>query len=481
MSADPASASRSNKKRKSSDKGKAIKIRVYPADPDVDPVVCSFPGGLPSSLQTTTNGSSDATSAHPPRFLWRRPAADKSKTSGSLIGKDEACLFESQAPAQGQNKCRTKLCVGIYDKKKGKLTLHQAASNGTVFALQQSVPSYLETAGPNVDSNKTAAEQRRALFEDFGSAKKRKVLRSEAATKVNVDSVVGAGNLMVDNFLNGGGMSESNRRAVEERRNQAEQGEGNQTKIQDAVDTATREWRNAFLPNYKEDAKEPDEVYNAKDMLGDEAWGQVSRVVDACMRKDDVADALVRGSEQEAAEGDDEKKSKDWNKSIEDLICDIPTDGPWAKHQFKCAVALNHFISLYLQNSKRRFIRPIPEGKARWYGVPVQVIYRFLDLFTTQMTNDDGETGFVMSKANKDKCCVHMLLLYVMAEGGKTMKSGNIKPIADDLQMDAKDASHLLRLAGCTVAKKAGTNKTSAVLLAPLKFPAAKRGAGRGR
>jgi hypothetical protein len=471
----------SKSKRKSTDKNESIKIRVHAADPDVDPVVCSFPGGLPSSLLTAANGSNNTTSTHPPRFLWRRQ--DKSTASGSLIGKDDACLFESQAPEQGKNKCRTKLCVGVYDKKKGKLTLHQAASNGTVYALQQSVPSYLEQAGPNVDSVKTQAEQRRALFEDFGSAKKRKVMRSQEANRVNVDSVVGAGNLMVDTFLKGEAMSESNRRAIEERINQTEQGDGNQAKIQDAVDTATREWRNSFLPKYEEDATEAHEVYNARGMLGDEAWGQVSRVVDACMRKEDVADAILRGSSEEAPRDDDEKKrfNNEWNTSIADIISDIPTDGPWAKHQFKSAVALNHFMSLYLQNHKRRFIRPVPEGKSYWFGSPVSVINRFMELFATQMTNDDGETGFVMSKANKDKCCVHMLLLYVMAEGGKTMKSGNIKPIADDLQMDVKDTSHLLRLAGCTCTKKAGTNKTSAILQVPLKFPAPKRAANRGK
>lgn len=482
MSAAPASSFQAKARRKSSDKNESIKIRVHAADPDVDPVVCSFPGGLPSSLLTGANGSINTISSHPPKFLWRRPASGKSKTSGSLIGKDDACLFESQAPEQGQNKCRTKLCVGVYDKKKGKLTLHQTASNGTVFALQQSVPSYLEQAGPNVDSIKTAAEQRRALFEDFGSAKKRKVMRSQEANRVNVDSVVGAGNLMVGSFLKGEAMSESNRRAVEERINKtAEHAEGNQANTSDAVDTATREWRNSFLPKYQEDAAEAHEVYNARDMLGDEAWGQVSRVVDACMRKEDIAEALLRGSSEEAEE-DDGRKKEEWNRSIVDIISDIPTDGPWAKHQFKSAVALNHFISLYIQNHKRRFIRPIPEGKSHWFGTPVTIINRFMELFATQITNDDGETGFVMSKANKDKCCVHMLLLYVMADGGKTMTSGNIKPIADDLQMDVKDASHLLRLAGCTLQKKAGTNKTSAILQVPLKFPALKRaGAGRGR
>jgi hypothetical protein len=463
-------------KRKYSVKSKLVKIRVAATDALVDPLVCSFPGGLPSSLQAT-NGSTGTSSVRPPKFLWRK----SSKKSGvSLVGKDDACLYESQAPEEKQDKRRTKLCVGVFDKKKGTLTLHQAASNGTVFALQQSVPSYLEQESKI--ATMTAADTRRALFEDFGSAKKRKVLRSQEANRVDVDAVIGAGNLMVDSFLKGESMSESNRLAVEERRNRAEQGEdANIANIQDAVDTATREWRQSFLPTYDQNAVESHEVYNARDMVGDEAWGQVSRVVEACMNKPNVAAALLNDVSDE--EEHDDRKRGEWNKSIEVLIRDVPADGPWAKQQLKCAVVLNHFVNLYLKNQRRRFIRPPPEGKSHWFGTPVAVVYSFLDTFATQLTNDDGESGHVMSKANKDKCLVHMLLLWVMAEGGKTMKSMNIKSIADDLQTDVKDASHLLRLAGCTVkaSQKTGQTKTSAILLAPLKFPVPKSGGRRGK
>jgi hypothetical protein len=199
------------------------------------------------------------------------------------------------------------------------------------------------------------------------------------------------------------------------------------------------------------------------------------------MNKPNVAAALLNDVSDE--EEHDDRKRGEWNKSIEVLIRDVPADGPWAKQQLKCAVVLNHFVNLYLKNQRRRFIRPPPEGKSHWFGTPVAVVYSFLDTFATQLTNDDGESGHVMSKANKDKCLVHMLLLWVMAEGGKTMKSMNIKSIADDLQTDVKDASHLLRLAGCTVkaSQKTGQTKTSAILLAPLKFPVPKSGGRRGK
>jgi hypothetical protein len=59
----------------------------------------------------------------------------------------------------------------------------------------------------------TAMQRRKALFEDFGSQKKRKVMKSQEANRVNVESVIGAGSLMMG-ALKAGAMSESNRAAM---------------------------------------------------------------------------------------------------------------------------------------------------------------------------------------------------------------------------------------------------------------------------
>jgi hypothetical protein len=83
-----------------------------------------------------------------------------------------------------------------------------------------------------------------------------------------------------------------------------------------------------------------------------------------------------------------------------------------------------------------------------------------------------------MSKQNKDKCIVHALLLFMMAQGN-TMKISSIKPIAEDMKVPVNDCAQMLRLAGCTITKKAAT--LSAALKTPLTFPQPKRGGGRGR
>ena len=87
----------------------------------------------------------------------------------------------------------------MYDKKRGVVTIHEAASKGTVFALRQSVPSYNANGGGHAETKPgdTSALDRSQVFEDFGSSKKRKVLKSQAANQVDIDNVVGAGDRTV--------------------------------------------------------------------------------------------------------------------------------------------------------------------------------------------------------------------------------------------------------------------------------------------
>ena len=83
-----------------------------------------------------------------------------------------------------------------------------------------------------------------------------------------------------------------------------------------------------------------------------------------------------------------------------------------------------------------------------------------------------------MSKANKDSCGVHMLLLYLMAaSSGQDMRVDNLRSFCEDLEMETKDAALLLRLAGCTTTAKG--NKLTAFLTTPLVFPPPPRRGGR--
>jgi A49-like RNA polymerase I associated factor len=62
-------------------------------------------------------------------------------------------------------------------------------------ALQQSVPRYAPPERGQVEDRaglETAAAQRQALYQDFGSAKKRRVLKSQEANRVDMYTVVGS-------------------------------------------------------------------------------------------------------------------------------------------------------------------------------------------------------------------------------------------------------------------------------------------------
>mmetsp|Transcript_24021 Transcript_24021/g.56034 ORF Transcript_24021/g.56034 Transcript_24021/m.56034 type:complete len:198 (+) Transcript_24021:195-788(+) len=194
-------------------------------------------------------------------------------------------------------------------------------------------------------------------------------------------------------------------------------------------------------------------------MAGDDAWDQISRVTDVCIRKDDFFSALT-------------SKGR-WHEPVKTILQAIPLDSPNAKYQIKSAILLNHLVSFHKNTGGR--LRGRPEYIARDVEVPVDVTKRFLESFTTLVTGEGGMPGYAFSKQNKDKILVHILLLFIISQGRK-MKVGNIKPIVDEMKIVMTDATNLLREAGVTVQKAGDT--VSAGLTVPLKFPLPK---SRGR
>ena len=230
----------------------------------------------------------------------------------------------------------------------------------------------------------------------------------------------------------------------------------------DAIESSYSEARKRFLPSFDVDAKEPHLVYGARDIAGDEAWGYISRVADACLHKGPmkfVSALTERGI---------------WHESTLQVLNDIPLDAPNAKHQVKTAILLNHLITFHTR--KQTILRGDPQSIAKELGLPNEVCERFLDLFATSV-GGGRDTRYASSKQDKDKTLVHLLLLYMICQG-KTMKVGSFRPVMDDIKLQVSEATNLLREAGCTVQRQGATN-ISAVLTVPLTFPPPKRG-GRG-
>ena len=176
----------------------SIKVKVAPSNPEYDPVVVSFPRGIPSSI------ADEDSNATPPTFTYSK-FKEGSSRGRRINGEDDHCTYSAAAAGRGHDGRLSKTYVCIFDKKKNTLKLVPSAEKGTVFALDQSVKEYSpavanenSTMGGQ-DSNISASDRVKMLVDSFGSKKKQKVMDSRAANKVNVHSVVGGGNFVPEN------------------------------------------------------------------------------------------------------------------------------------------------------------------------------------------------------------------------------------------------------------------------------------------
>lgn len=204
-----------------------LKLEVQEADSTKDPVVVSFPAGLPSSITgpTTSNDDDhdDRDEDHhtsPPVFTWTQ--ARKTSSKGRILhGADDTCTYTASNDGRGHDGRLTKFYVAIYHKPTNTVKFIPSSERGTVFAMNQSVTSYHDAKSMDF-RNLTMSERRRMVFESFGSQKKKKVLRSQDANVVEMRSVVGAGEGMMKALgkqMEGKGIvSESNKKVMEDLR-----------------------------------------------------------------------------------------------------------------------------------------------------------------------------------------------------------------------------------------------------------------------
>lgn len=442
-------------KKRKSDRGERKKtiIQIEDSIANGNPIVVSFPSGLPESLQT------DSAETSLPTFKWQK-LHEKSKSGRRVVGQDKHCVYSAYSKGLLYDERRTKLCVGVYDKTTGVVTVREAASRGTVYALEQSVPSYLETNGTvEAQPGKSLTEYSAVVFEDFGSNKKRKVLKSQAANRVEIDNVVGAGegSAVMNQVMKGESMSESNRKALD----------NSKGVLVSAVDAALEAARRDFLPTYDINAVKPNKIYSAKEIAGERAWIRVYNKVHACMHKDNPAATMVESIDE-----------KDWHGCTLKQVKEISPESKSAGDRYTCTILLNHLVHFYKSNHFRRNIPPPNETKSSYHGMPVEVASRWISLFTTSFSDGQGKMAHAMSKTNKDKCIIHALLLYMIAQG-PSMKIADLKSISSDLKVPINDCANMLKMAGCTVAKKGATY--TAVLKTPLTFPPPPRGSGASR
>ena len=502
--------------------GTTARIAVQGSHPDKNPIVVSFPGGIPQALVTADNHVvANATNeridindssvdeiqvtAIPPKFTWHKLSL-KSTLGRKIVGRDTNCIYTSISRGIGYDERSTKLCVGVYDRTSGVVRLYEAASKGTVYSLSQSVPHYSQQTSSslmdptasklddemNDGTNGGERSNYRAVFEDFGSAKKRKVLKSQTANQVDIDHVLGASSqsgkdtvtqsAMMENVISGGlSMSESNRKALEESMRMAG-GDASGTNSSSAVSAAHSEARKQWLPKYNELADKPNLVYSAKDIAGAMAWNRLLQDVDACLVNGVVDEEEIGQGKEQSLSADAILRSIDprsWCDSVKEIIRkEIPMGSKNLRDRLACTLLLNWFLQFYIRNHARKSIKKPDKTKLYWFGMPMEIATRCIELFTSPTPDKDGKGGFcIISEVKKHKCLIHILLLYIMAHG-PAMRVKNISPVARDLQINVNDASTRLRQAGCTIGKTGGS--IGAILKVPLTFPSPKKRGGGG-
>ena len=93
-----------------------ITLQVTQENPKYDPVVVSFPRGLPSSL-CTENSSSSTTDKAPKFTCSKLNPKSKSSRGRRINGEDANCTYTASATGSSHDNRRTKSYVCIYNKK----------------------------------------------------------------------------------------------------------------------------------------------------------------------------------------------------------------------------------------------------------------------------------------------------------------------------------------------------------------------------
>ncbi|KAL3797503.1 hypothetical protein HJC23_009867 [Cyclotella cryptica] len=449
-----------------------IRVEVAPSNPSKDPIVVSFPRGLPASIlqhdhQTHKN---DDTTEDLPRFTWSRPNPNSDR--GRIVtGSDDTCVYSATAAGRGYDGRLTKVYVAILDKRAKTLKLVPAAEKGTIFALNQTVKAYtpnvvggaMAVGGLNGQNQASASGRVQMLVESFGSKKKQKVMASRAANIVNINKVVGAGNAMMDSVVGQGGMiSTENREMLMDG-----------SKVVDGVEAALHQARKNFLPPFDEKASTPDRVYNPQDMAGANAWSQVARIVDKVLKK-----AKEEGTKEwiEPIFGGGRANAV-IPQSIKELLENLD---PFNKtgHVFRVKTIFFLFLTMrfYSKISQRkRILGDAEDDCVIQTRAPPQVGARFLELFMSPIVGKK-EHGFFISVAQLDKLLAYIFILYVVASGSD-MKVSSINQLCKDIKIDHQKAVQIYRGAGFTVKNAAGA--VGVHLSVPLTFPPPKKGGKR--
>ena len=316
-----------------------VSLEVLAPNPVHDPLVISFPRGMPRSLLTresdiiyaskfscpssakgnegsiSRNNEEDMLTASVlPTFVWSEAAngftikgsdggnvdknsrrSTKNKNDSDSDDSDEEGVntesvitytsSEKEYKRRNQDKRCTNFYVCLYDKKLRKLTLTPSAGKGSVYSLDISVNGDDANNPSSIFANASIASmtpsQRSQLLQStFGSSKKTKAAKSQKEKVVKLKNIVGNSENMMNSVLE----SKIDENMTTEEALARNSG-GSKVDHDDPLEMAYMKARRAFLPPFDMNATEPHTVYDAIEIAGFQAWDQISEFVDSIVYK----------------------------------------------------------------------------------------------------------------------------------------------------------------------------------------------------
>lgn len=390
------------------------------------PVVCSFPGGIPPS-------PSDGQEAIDFKMYGH---TEKRKSHHQLIQGETSVM---RYTAQNSSKPTDVLAIGLVDKdelKKGGVTVNLVPLSGSVFTVSQDVRS--ATKIEKEEKDKRALEHKALdyqtktslLVEEFGSKKRQRMVRSNAANRINLEeSIANKMFRQTTDTIDAGGGGEADK----------------------AMLAKSFEFQRDWIPPHNASERDPAKVYNIEEILGADAWAALKEPTKVLLKLAKKPSAVAAATLPEVV-----KVS---------LTTVAKLDKATQKIRGRSVCYLSNLLTfLQLGNRKKRDISEDEE-------VADDVQTQLLSAFTCRQTINGKKVQNCFNERMQQKLMCYLAVVCLSCHG-QALDETVLNALAKDLKMTVSNLLKFFKEVGCASATTKRTN-----LSAPLVLQSLKRGA----
>ena len=217
--------------------------------------------------------------------------------------------------------------------------------------------------------------------------------------------------------------------------------------------------RDLLLPSCDEKTTNPLEIYNFEKSFGESFWGELERFVSTDFKR--------------------------CGPFVDSMFTKLDRSDATNKRKI-LHLTLLHFIVLFTQKVKNTKLYKFKPGVtmsdlAEELRMPPVILFGIFNQFGVKSPDSNN---YLFSKQLFEKRTIFTLLLILV--GAKDTSSGSkskkisisdCRQLLSTIQVEAKDAGDLMRMAGCNL--KRGANSVALSLSAPVQFPQLSRGRGK--